>query len=193
MFGLRFVVLLFILLFLCEITSMGLRVNVACENISYSEQIGYRFNSSALALGTKAYLSVTITDVETMKKFVSEKGTTEAVLSAAAESAIETQCTSQAVFSPSCLESVGGVATKLPAGQPLPSTYTVNRVPTDDLFRITLSGGTFLNDMLYYHSSRDLNTFYTAIITFGNPASPVAVFDVTLFPVFNTDLAPEDA
>ena len=167
-------------------------VCVACENISYSEQIGYRFNSSALALGTKAFLSVTITNVETMKKFVSEKGTTEAVLSSGAATAIQTVCTSQTSFTPSCLESVGPVAVKLPPGQPVDSTYTINRVPTDDLFRIALSGN-LQADMFYYHSSKDLNTFYTSVIIFGDPGNPIAIFDVTLFPVFSTDLTPEDA
>lgn len=165
----------------------------ACENISYSEQIGYRFNSSALALGTKAYLSISIRDVETMKNFISEKGTTEAVLAEPAESAIDSVCKSQTTFTPSCLEAVGPVATKLPPGEPVDSTYTINRVPTDDLFRLSLTGGSLQADMLYYHSSKDLNAFYTSIVVFGNPANPTAIFDVTLFPVFSTDLTPEDA
>mmetsp|Transcript_19492 Transcript_19492/g.23704 ORF Transcript_19492/g.23704 Transcript_19492/m.23704 type:complete len:319 (+) Transcript_19492:107-1063(+) len=142
-----------------------------CEQIIYTEQIGYRFNNPDLFVGTKAYIAVDI--VENGLFHIGDN-----ILSS--EQVTELNACNGIFNGTFCLDTVS-FATLLPSSQPVTSDIVLPRVPNDQLWEIEINADNKME--VYFSDPFDNKAFIVnALLVMRTNGMEVAKFDVTCIP-----------
>mmetsp|Transcript_19929 Transcript_19929/g.25862 ORF Transcript_19929/g.25862 Transcript_19929/m.25862 type:complete len:334 (+) Transcript_19929:256-1257(+) len=143
-----------------------------CEEIVYTEQVGYRFSNDFLFVGTKAYLAVEISDNE---KF----SISNALLTPT--QADELQICDNPFDTVFCLHNVS-YATLLPDTEEVDADIVLPRLPGDQLWNIQIDPQNAVK--LYFSDPSDIseNFIVNAVLDMVDGESEVATLDVTCLP-----------